>query len=153
MTTSSKLFRILWELSPSLHKFFSHSLLIWLQKKKKKRAVAISVVLSGLLFGILLALAGIIAEFTASWRVVYYFAVGVLVLVLVGSYLMLPDYPSKNKDLTHWNILWTTTKFSVTEPILLQDGVACLVVSIWTVRWYRDSESIQLVWVLPVGSY
>ena len=36
MTTSSKLFRILWELSPSLHKFFSHSLLIWLQKKKKK---------------------------------------------------------------------------------------------------------------------
>ena len=61
---------------------------------EKKRAAAISVVLSGLLFGILpvLALAGTIAEFTASWRVVYYFAVGVQVLVLVGNYLMLPDY-------------------------------------------------------------
>ena len=91
----------------------------------KKRAAAISVVLSGLLFGILLArvLAGVIAEFT-SWRVVYYFAVGVQALVLVGSYWLLPDYPSKNKDLTYWNILWTMAKFSVTEPILIQ---ACLI--------------------------
>ena len=92
---------------------------------EKKRATAISVVLSGLLFGILLArvLAGIIAEFT-SWRVVYFFAVGVQALVLVGSYLVLPDYPSKNKDLTYWNILWTMAKFSVTEPILIQ---GCLI--------------------------
>ena len=91
----------------------------------KKRAAAISVVLSGLLFGVLLArvLAGIIAEFT-SWRVVYYFAVGVQAAVFIGSYLMLPDYPSLNKDLTYWNILWTMAKFAVTEPILIQ---ACLV--------------------------
>ena len=91
----------------------------------KKRAAAISVVLSGLLFGILLArvLAGIIAEFT-SWRVVYYFAVGVQAVVFIGSYLMLPDYPSLNKDLTYWNILWTMAKFAVTEPILIQ---ACLI--------------------------
>ena len=92
---------------------------------EKNRASAISVVLSGLLFGILLArvFAGIIAEF-ASWRVVYFFAVGVQALVLVGSYLILPDYPSKNKDLTYWNILWTMAKFSVTEPILIQ---GCLI--------------------------
>ena len=88
---------------------------------ENKRATAISIVLSGLLFGILLArlLAGVIAEFT-SWRVVYYFVVGMQALVLVWSYLMLPDYPSKNKDLTYWNILWTMAKFSVTEPILIQ---------------------------------
>ena len=95
-----------------------------------KRATAISVVLSGLLFGILLArvLAGIIAEF-ASWRVVYYFAIGVQALVLVGSYLVLPDYPSKNKDLTYWNILWTMAKFSVTEPILIQASLINLATS------------------------
>ena len=88
---------------------------------EEKRAAAISVVVSGLLFGILLSriLAGVIAEFT-SWRVVYYFAVGVQALILVGSYLMLPDYPSKNKDLTYWNILWTMAKLSITEPILIQ---------------------------------
>lgn len=92
---------------------------------EKRRASAISVVLSGLLFGILIArvLAGVIAEFV-SWRVVYYFAIGVQTLVLVGSYLMLPDYPSKNADLTYVNILWTMAKFSVTEPILIQ---ACLI--------------------------
>jgi hypothetical protein len=32
-------------------------------------------------------------------------------------YLMLPDYPSKNKNLTYWNIRWTTAKIFVTEPI------------------------------------
>ena len=91
---------------------------------ESKRASAISVVFSGLLFGILLArvLAGIIAEFT-SWRVVYFFAVGVQALVLAGSYLVLPDYTSKNKDLTYWNILWTMAKFSVTEPILIQGSL------------------------------
>lgn len=91
----------------------------------ERRASAISVVLSGLLFGILIArvLAGIIAEF-ASWRVVYYFSIGVQSLVLMGSYLMLPDYPSKNTDLTYFRILWTMGKFAVTEPILIQ---ACLI--------------------------
>ena len=90
-----------------------------------KRAAAISVVFSGLLFGILLArvLAGIIAEFR-SWRVVYYFAVGVQAVVFLGGYLLLPDYPSLNKELTYWNILWTMAKFSVTEPVLIQ---ACLI--------------------------
>ncbi|KAF8802175.1 MFS superfamily [Phlegmacium glaucopus] len=88
---------------------------------ERRRASAISVVLSGLLLGILMArvLAGIIAQFT-SWRVVYYFAIGVQALVLLGSYFMLPDYPSKNNDLTYWNILWTMGKFAFTEPILIQ---------------------------------
>ena len=91
---------------------------------ENRRATAVSVVFSGLLFGVLLArvLAGIIAEY-ASWRVIYFFAVGMQALVLVGSHLILPDYPSKNKDLTYWNILWTMAKFSVTEPMLIQ---ACL---------------------------
>ncbi|KAJ3486860.1 hypothetical protein NLJ89_g11771 [Agrocybe chaxingu] len=92
---------------------------------EKRRASAVSVVLSGLLFGILVArvLAGVIAEFR-SWRVVYYFALGVQAAVLVGSYVLLPDYPSKNVDLTYFNILWTMVKYAVTEPILIQ---ACLV--------------------------
>ncbi|KAJ3570703.1 hypothetical protein NP233_g4229 [Leucocoprinus birnbaumii] len=91
----------------------------------KRRASAISIVFSGLLFGILVArvLAGIIAQFV-SWRVVYYFAIGVQGLVLIGCHLMLPDYPSKNQNLTYWSILWTMAKFSVTEPVLIQ---ACII--------------------------
>ena len=88
---------------------------------EKRRASAISIIFSGLLFGILTArvLAGIIGEFT-TWRVVYYFAIGVQVVILLGSYLLLPDYPAKNKDLTYWHILWTMGKLAVTEPILIQ---------------------------------
>ncbi len=67
-----------------------------------RRAATLSVVLSGLLFGVLIArvISGVIAEFT-SWRVVYYMAIGVQYFVLVGSYFLLPDYPSsKNSHLT-----------------------------------------------------
>ncbi|KAG5637326.1 hypothetical protein H0H81_004972 [Sphagnurus paluster] len=87
----------------------------------ERRASAISVVLSGLLFGILIArvLAGVIAEFT-TWRVVYYMAIGTQAVVLIGAYFMLPDYPSKNADLTYWDILWSMAKFAVTEPLLIQ---------------------------------
>lgn len=62
----------------------------------ERRASALSVVLSGLMLGILIArvLAGVIGNFT-TWRVVYYMSIGVQLLVLVGAYLMLPDYPSK----------------------------------------------------------
>ncbi|CAA7266066.1 unnamed protein product [Cyclocybe aegerita] len=91
-----------------------------------RRASAIAVVLSGLLFGILVArvLSGIIAEF-ASYRVVYYYALGVQSLVLIGSYFLLPDYPSKNTDLTYFKILWIMAKFAVTEPVLIQ---GCLII-------------------------
>ncbi|PBK95799.1 MFS general substrate transporter [Armillaria gallica] len=90
----------------------------------ERRASALSVVLSGLLLGVLIArvISGVIAQFT-SWRVVYYMSVSVQFLVLGGSYLVLPDYPAKNKDMTYWKILWTMAKFAFTEPILIQ---ACL---------------------------
>ncbi|KAJ7659868.1 major facilitator superfamily domain-containing protein [Mycena rosella] len=91
----------------------------------ERRAAALSVVFSGLLFGILVArvIAGIIAQFT-SWRVVYYFAIGVQYLVLVASYFVIPDYPAKNTEMTYWGILRTMARFAYTEPILIQ---ACLV--------------------------
>lgn len=91
----------------------------------ERRASALSVVLSGLLFGVLTArvLAGVIAQYT-SWRVVYYMAIGTQSVVLIGCYLVLPDYPSKNDDLTYIDILWTMGKFACTEPQLIQ---ACLI--------------------------
>ena len=89
------------------------------------RASAISVVVSGLLFGILVArvVAGIVAEF-ASWRVVYYTAIGTQACVLLGSYFIIPDYPSRNEGLTYFSILSSMGKFAVTEPVLIQ---ACLI--------------------------
>jgi predicted MFS family arabinose efflux permease len=92
-----------------------------------KRAAALSVVFSGLLFGVLIArvLAGIIAQFV-SWRVVFYFSLGVQTLVLVLTWALCPDFPAKNQGtgMTYQKILWTMGKYTVTEPVLVQ---ACLV--------------------------
>lgn len=87
----------------------------------ERRASALSIVLAGLLFGILIArvLAGIIAQY-ASWRVVYYLAIGVQYSVLLMLYLVLPDYPAKNKGATYFGILYSMAKFAVTEPLLIQ---------------------------------
>ncbi|KAJ7757284.1 hypothetical protein B0H14DRAFT_2976727 [Mycena olivaceomarginata] len=54
-------------------------------------------------------IAGILAQFT-SWRVVYYFAIGVQYLVLVAGYFVIPDYPAKNKHMSYWGILRTMAK-------------------------------------------
>ncbi|KAJ7611238.1 major facilitator superfamily domain-containing protein [Roridomyces roridus] len=76
----------------------------------ERRAAAMSVIISGLLFGVLLAciLAGIIPQFV-TWRVIYF---------------VIPDYPAKNSDITYLEILRTMARFAYTEPILIQ---ACLV--------------------------
>ncbi|EJC98430.1 MFS general substrate transporter, partial [Fomitiporia mediterranea MF3/22] len=93
---------------------------------KSRRASAISIVLSGLLFGVLLArvLAGVIAEFV-TWRVVYYMAIGVQFIVLAALYLLLPDWPAKNagSGVTYPGILYTMGKYAVTEPVLIQAGI------------------------------
>jgi len=90
-----------------------------------RRSSSISIVVAGIILGILSArvFAGIIAEYR-SYKVVYFYSVGVQCLVLLGTYLIVPDYPRKNKDLTYWKILWTMAKFAVTEPILVQ---GCLI--------------------------
>lgn len=87
----------------------------------ERRASAISVVISGLLLGILVArvIAGIIGDF-ASWRIVYFMAIGVQCVVLVGAYFILPDYPAKNVGLTYFKILYTMGKYAVTEPLMIQ---------------------------------
>ncbi|TFK41502.1 major facilitator superfamily domain-containing protein [Crucibulum laeve] len=86
-----------------------------------QRGFAYSIVLTGLLVGLLLArvIAGVLGQFT-SWRVVYYMALGGQVLVLIGSYFIIPDYPAKNKGTPYWRILWTMAKYTVTEPIMVQ---------------------------------
>ena len=89
-----------------------------------RRAAAISVVFSGLLFGILLArvLAGVIADFS-NWRNVYFMAVGLQYLILGVLYLVLPDYPAKSPGIGYFGILKSMAWFAVSEPILIQASI------------------------------
>lgn len=97
-----------------------------------RRASAISIVISGLLFGILFArvMAGIIGQFSGAngegWRNVYYMSFGLQFLTLCCTWAVLPDWPAKNKGngLTYHGILYSLFKFAATEPVLQQ---GCLI--------------------------
>ena len=86
-----------------------------------RRASCLSIVLSGLIFGVLLArvLSGIIAQFI-TWRAVFWIAVGVQYVLCLVLYYVLPDYPAKNKGYTYFGILKSMAKYAVTEPLLVQ---------------------------------
>jgi len=94
------------------------------------RASALSVIYSGLMLGVLISrvLAGVIGNFT-TWRVVYYVATGVQLLVLIGAYLILPDYPAKNRGLTYFQVLFSMAKYAVTEPLIVQMAIINIVSS------------------------
>ncbi|PSK55810.1 hypothetical protein B9Z65_4688 [Elsinoe australis] len=90
-----------------------------------RRAAALSIVTSGLMFGQFLArfLAGIITTYT-TWRVVMWTGFGLQLSSLVLLYLHMPDYPSTNPTgLSYAQNLLSMLRFLYTRPILLQ---ACL---------------------------
>lgn len=91
-----------------------------------KRAAALSIVLSGLLLGILFArvIAGLIQELT-DYRVIYYFSIGVQAVILILLYLFLPDWPAKTgHGLSYFGILISTGKMLIKYPTLVQ---ACMI--------------------------
>ncbi|KAK8859241.1 MFS general substrate transporter [Apiospora arundinis] len=90
----------------------------------EKRAASLSVVVSGLAMGLLIArvLSGIVANYT-SWRNIYWLAFGAQYTVLVLLFFFLPDYPAKDAELRYFRLLSDIFKMVVTEPLLLQ---ACL---------------------------
>ncbi|KAI0079011.1 MFS general substrate transporter, partial [Panus rudis PR-1116 ss-1] len=86
-----------------------------------RRASALSIVLAGLLLGVLIArvLAGVVAQFV-TWRVVYWVALGLQWAILAMMWASIPDFPRRNNDLTYVGIFWTMARFLVTEPVVVQ---------------------------------
>ncbi|KAI1336475.1 MFS general substrate transporter [Xylariaceae sp. FL0016] len=85
-----------------------------------RRAASLSIVVSGLALGLLIArvLSGIVANFT-SWRNIYWLALGAQYLTLILLFFTLPDYPTKNKGLNYFKGLWKMVLL-IREPILAQ---------------------------------
>ncbi|KZP00316.1 MFS general substrate transporter [Calocera viscosa TUFC12733] len=90
----------------------------------ERRGTALSIVLSGLLLGILVArvLGGIIAQFS-FWRNIYWMSMGIHFTLFLIIYFILPDVPHKNLGLSYFQILYTVAKFAVTEPVLIQSSI------------------------------
>ncbi|SPO04234.1 related to dityrosine transporter [Cephalotrichum gorgonifer] len=95
-----------------------------------RRASSLSIVVSGLMLGMLAArlLSGTIANYT-SWRDVYWLAFGLQHLILVVLFFFLPDYPSTNKNLSYVRILTSIIRMFFSEPLLVQACIIALCMS------------------------
>lgn len=92
-----------------------------------RRGASLSIIVSGLLLGMLVArvLAGVVTNFT-SWRNIYWFSCGAQYVLALMLYVFMPDYPSTNPDgLNYVKALWSIPCMLVTEPVLVQ---ACLII-------------------------
>jgi len=103
-----------------------------------RRATAISIVVSGLLLGILVArvLSGILTEYI-SWRSIYWLSFGLQYLILILLWLFMPDYPVTNPGgLNYFSMLWSIVLMLLKYPVLVQSCIiGCLTTTIFTSYW------------------
>jgi predicted MFS family arabinose efflux permease len=90
-----------------------------------RRATALSIVVSGMLLGMLTArlLSGVVARFI-GWRYIYWISFGLQYLILVLLYFFMPDYPATNPGQNLWkrypSLLWDIVKLVLKYPVLVQ---------------------------------
>lgn len=89
-----------------------------------RRAAALSIVVSGLMLGVLVArvLSGTISN-SVTWRAVYWMSLGLQYLIFVLLWLFMPDYPPTNPGMNYFRILWDILLMIPKHPVLVQ---ACL---------------------------
>ncbi|GAB7361950.1 hypothetical protein MBLNU230_g1988t1 [Neophaeotheca triangularis] len=124
-----------------------------------RRASALSIVVSGLMLGILIArlLSGIVTEWT-SWRNVYWLSVGMQYTICFLLYWFMPDYPSTNTSLNYFKLLWSILVMLTKHAILVQ---ACLIsfltsatfTNFWTVLTFLLSDDPYNYSSLVIGLF
>jgi predicted MFS family arabinose efflux permease len=89
-----------------------------------RRAAALSIVVSGLMLGVLVArvLSGTMTNFV-TWRAVYWMALGLQYLIFILLWCFMPDYPATNPGMNYFRILWDIVLMLFKYPVLVQ---ACL---------------------------
>lgn len=138
-----------------------------------RKATALSIVVSGLLLGMLIArlLSGVVALYI-GWRYIYWISFALQYLILILLWLFMPDYPSTNPE-PDWSstakayppLLWDIVRLIFKHPILAQ---ACLIgmfssaafTSFWTTLtfllagdpYHYDSLVIGLFALIGIGA-
>jgi predicted MFS family arabinose efflux permease len=95
-----------------------------------KRAAALSIVVSGLMLGVLVArvLSGTMTNFV-TWRAVYWMALGLQYIIFVLLWCFMPDYPATNPGMNYFTILLDIVKMLFKHPALVQACLAGLLCS------------------------
>lgn len=102
---------------------------------QRHRATMISIIMSGLVFGILVArlLSGIITQYS-SWRSVYWMSFGLQIGIFVFLFLYLPDYPVLRPGGTYPQALLAIVKMPFKYPVLAQ----CSLIAFFTMAMFTS---------------
>lgn len=125
-----------------------------------RRALALSVVSSGNILGILLAriLSGIVTQYT-SWRNIYWLALGLQYSILMMLWLFMPDYPRTNrKGFNYLKLLWSIASMYWKYPVLVQASIVGFITSatftcFWTTLTFLLSGSPFNYSTLVIGLF
>jgi predicted MFS family arabinose efflux permease len=126
----------------------------------ERRASAMSIVVSGLTMGILVArvLSGIMTQYV-HWRSVFWLSVALQYTVWFLLYLFMPDYPSSNPSgLNYFKMLWSMLIMLTKHAILVQ---ACFITfftsatftNFWTTLTFLLSDDPYNYSTLVIGLF
>jgi len=126
----------------------------------ERRASAMSIVVSGLTMGILVArvLSGIMTQYL-HWRSIFWLSVALQYTVWFLLYLFMPDYPSSNPSgLNYFKMLWSMLVMLTKHAILVQ---ACFITfftsatftNFWTTLTFLLSDDPYNYSTLVIGLF
>ncbi|KAI0425522.1 major facilitator superfamily domain-containing protein [Xylaria sp. FL1042] len=118
----------------------------------RHKAIMTSIVMSGVVFGILVArlISGIITQYT-SWRTVWWFSFGIQTLIFVLLFLFMKDYPVARPGTSYPAILWRIVKLPFRKPRLTQMSlIAFLTMGMFTSFW--TTLTFQLAGVFKLST-
>ncbi|KAI1515177.1 AraJ Arabinose efflux permease [Pyrenophora tritici-repentis] len=125
-----------------------------------RRASALSIIVSGLMLGVLIArvLSGTIAAYT-TWRAVYWMSLGLQYVIFILLWCFMPDYPSTNPaGVRYWRLIADLPGMLVKYPVLLQACAAGMLTSapftaFWTTLTFLLSSPPYNYSPLPIGLF
>ncbi|KAI0870842.1 major facilitator superfamily domain-containing protein [Hypoxylon argillaceum] len=124
----------------------------------RHRATMTSVVMSGVVLGILIArlLSGVVTQY-ASWRVVYWLSLALQAAILALLFLRLADYPVARPGTSYPGILRRIVELPFQKPVLTQSALVAFLAmgmftSFWTTLTFQLADVFHLA-PLPVGLF
>lgn len=103
----------------------------WRARTPSKRAISLSIVVSGNLLGIVIAriLSGVVTNFTA-WRNIYWIALALQYFIWSLLWFFMPDYPSSNPaGLNYFRMLYSILLLYKRHAVLVHAGACSFMIS------------------------
>ncbi|QYT03761.1 Major facilitator superfamily transporter [Trichoderma simmonsii] len=103
----------------------------------RHRPTMTAIVMSGLVFGILVArlLSGIVTEYT-NWRNIYWMSFGLQLAIVLIAFFLLPDFPVLRPGASYPSILVKMVKLPFQHPVLTQSAlISFLLMGMFTSFW------------------